>query len=471
MKTARFLLATITLAAIGVGSYGAGIYGVGREQLAQIAAVADPVKITRKPPSGKVIYFRHPDGVPEYSAVPKSTADGRPFLEVRESEDISFDVTQPEPEKVEAAADRKVLYYRNPMGLPDTSPVPKKDSMGMDYLPVYEGEQPEAGELRVPLGKLQRSGVRTATVERKTIARKIRVPGIVQFDERRIQVVSMRTDAFIDDVAHVTTGERIKKGDLLFSFYSGEIARAAAEFAASVRNGIGGDLSSGVGLQLRNLGVPDETIKGIARERAVPRSLQYFSPIDGVVLERPALPGMMAEAGDALFRIVDNASVWIIADVPEYDLAGIKVGQPAAVTFPNMPEAKVQSKVGLVYPGLQAQTRTAKIRIELSNPAGDLLADMFAVVEIDTGGAAPVVAVPTSAVIDTGNRQIVFVDKGEGRFESRDVTVGARGDDFSEVMAGVEPGEKVVTSANFLLDAESNLTSALNGLVSQESQP
>ncbi|MDX3925177.1 MAG: efflux RND transporter periplasmic adaptor subunit [Shinella sp.] len=471
MKPGTFILVTTVVAAVGAGSYAAGNRGMGRDYLAQFVAIPTASLAQRKPPTGKVIYYKHPDGVPEYSAGPKQTSDGRPFVEVRESEDVSLDPVQPEPEKAEAEGERKVLYYRNPMGLPDTSPLPKKDSMGMDYLPVYEGEQPEPGELRVPLGKLQRSGVRTAKVERQAIERKIRVPGVVQFDERRIQVVSMRTDAFIDEVANVTTGDQIKKGDRLFSFYSGEIARAAAEFAASIRNGTGGDLANGVGLQLRNLGVPDETIKVIARERAVPRSLQYVSPIDGVVLERPALPGMMAEAGDALFRIVDNSAIWVIADVPEYDLAAIKVGQPAHVTFSNFPGREVRGKVGLVYPGLQTQTRTAKIRIEVPNSDGRLLADMFAEVEIDVGGAALVVAVPSSSIIDTGSRQIVFLDKGEGRFEARDVKLGARGAELTEVTEGIAPGDTVVSSGNFLLDAESNLTSALNAVATQEIEP
>ena len=341
----------------------------------------------------------------------------------------------------------------------------------MDYLPVYEGEQLKAGELRVPLGKLQKTGVRTSTVERQKISRRVRVPGTVQFDERRIQVVSMRTDAFIDNVANVTTGDRIKAGDHLFSFYSGDIARAAAEYAASVRAGIGGKGIDGVRQQLRNLGLQDRTIDIIAKEGVVPRSLEYYAPTDGVILERPALPGMMAEAGDALFRVADNSVVWVIADVPEYDFAAIKVGQPVTVRFPNFPGKVIQSTVALVYPDLQTQTRTAKVRIEIANPQGTLLANMFAEVEVETGADALVAAIPGSAIIDTGNRRLVFVDKGKGRFETRDVKIGARGNDTVQITEGVEVGDRVVTAANFLLDAESNLTSALNALAATEGKP
>ncbi len=471
MRVGRILLASTVLIAVGAGTYAAGINGIGREHVKRFVSASAGSPPARKQATGKVIYFRHPDGLPEYSAVPRQTPDGRSFLEVRQSEDVSFDAVQPENENAAEATERKVLYYRNPMGLADTSPVPKKDSMGMDYLPVYEGEQLKAGELRVPLGKLQKTGVRTATVERQKISRRVRVPGTVQFDERRVQFVSMRTDAFIDNVANVTTGDRIKAGDHLFSFYSGDIARAAAEYAASVRAGIGGKGVDGVRQQLRNLGLQDKTINVIAKEGVVPRSLRYYAPIDGVVLERPALPGMMAEAGDALFRVADNSVVWVIADVPEYDLAAIKVGQPVTVRFPNFPGKVVQSTVALVYPDLQTQTRTAKVRIEIANPQGTLLANMFAEVEVETGADAPVVAIPGSAVVDTGSRRLVFLDKGEGRFETRDVKIGARGNDTVEITEGVEVGDRVVTAANFLLDAESNLTSALNALAATEGKP
>ncbi len=341
----------------------------------------------------------------------------------------------------------------------------------MDYLPVYEGDKPQAGELRVQLGKLQRTGVRTATVVIQPIQQKIRVPGVVQFDERRIQVVSMRTDAFINEVAMVTTGDTVRKGEKLFSFYSGDIARAAAEFAASLRAGGGGDLNSGVGLQLRNLGLPDETIRDIAKEKSVPRSLQYVSPVDGVVLERPAVPGMMAEAGDTLFRMVDNSVVWVVADVPEFDFPAVRKGQLVRIRFSNLPGQEYLGTVGLIYPDLQPQTRTARVRVEVPNPNRTLLANMFAEVEIESGDAAPVVAVPNPAIIDTGSRQIVFLDKGDGQFEARDVEIGIRGGDLVEVRDGLSAGDVVVTSANFLLDAESNLTSALNAIAPQERTP
>ncbi|MEA1844782.1 efflux RND transporter periplasmic adaptor subunit [Agrobacterium tumefaciens] len=468
MSIGRIIFTSSSLVIVGAGTYAAGINGIGREQLKTLVAMRAISSPVQAKGSGKVIYFRHPDGLPEYSLSPKKTLDGRAFLEVRQSEDVSFEPVKPDVQQVGA---RRVLYYRNPMGLADTSPVPKKDSMGMGYLPVYDGDQPQAGELRVPLGKLQKTGVRTAIAERRKMSRRIRIPGTVQFDERRSRVVSMRTDAFIDNVASVTSGDEVKAGDHLFSFYSGDIARAAAEFSASVRAGMSGMATNGARQQLRNLGLQDQTIDEITKGGVVPRSLEYFAPMGGVVLERQAIPGMMAEAGATLFRLADNSVIWVIADVPEYDLAAIKVGQPVTVRFSNAPGEQTQSSIALIYPDLQTQTRTAKIRIEVPNPTGTLRANMFAEVEVETGGEAPVLSVPASAVIDTGDRQIVFIDKGEGRFETRDVKLGVRGNDEVEIVRGIDPGARVVATANFLLDAESNLTSALNALVKTESKP
>lgn len=476
MKPVKFLLLVSSLAVAGGGGYVAGTRGLATDfsKLFSEQALGETMQPAVMP-TGNVIYYRHPDGSPEYSATPRETADGRAFVTVRESEDVSFDTgKKATPKKSEAAtavAERKVLYYRNPMGLPDTSKVPKKDSMGMDYLPVYEGEEADSSVVKVSLGKLQRTGVKTAAAENAVVSREVRVPGTVTFDERLVRIVSMRANAFIEGVANVTTGDRVRKGDELFHFFSKDIAKAGAEYATELRGGGKPDLDIGGALQLRNLGVPEETVKAIAQSRTVPRSIAYLSPSDGVVLERGVTTGMMAEAGDVLFRIADTSKVWVIADVPEFDAASIRKGAQATVRVRNLPGKTFQGTVDLIYPELQTQTRTARVRIELPNAEGLLLANMYAEVQIASGDTVPVVAVPNSAVIDTGDRQVVFVDKGEGRFEPRDVALGARGDERTEIRKGIEVGEKIVISANFLLDAESNLNAALSALTADEVKP
>ncbi|MBY5707603.1 efflux RND transporter periplasmic adaptor subunit [Rhizobium leguminosarum] len=474
------MVAVTSLAVVGGGAYLAGAQGVGQQQLHMLFDMAVAEAQPSKPEgSGPVIYYRHPDGLPEYSAKPKKTPDGREFVSVRESEDISFTAsgiktaeTSDQPKTsatVSAATERKVLYYRNPMGLPDTSKVPKKDSMGMDYVPVFEGDQADASTVKVSLGKLQRTGVRTATAKMASISRKIRVPGTVALDERLISVISMRTDAFIDDVSNVTTGDRIGKGESLFSFYSKEIATAGAEFAAGKGDFRNSD--AGSALRLKNLGVPDEVVRSIAEKRQVPTSIEYFSPRNGVILERMVTTGMMAKPGDPLFRIADTSHVWVMADVPEFDLASIQKGVPVAVTVRSLPGRSFEGTADLIYPEIQQETRTTKVRIELPNPGGLLMANMYADVEIEAGVQKPVVAVPNSAVIDTGDRQVVFIDKGDGKFEPKDVSLGMRGEEQTEITKGIAAGDQVVVAANFLLDAESNLNSALSGMAIDEVKP
>nr|WP_210256877.1 efflux RND transporter periplasmic adaptor subunit [Agrobacterium tumefaciens] len=472
------LLSACSLAIGGGGGY---LLGSGRVTIPDIAAfrflMAEAPAATeeaRSPSSGPVIYYRHPGGDPAWSAQPAKTSDGRDFIPVRASEDVSFADT-PEsrgPEIAAAggapAAKRKILFYRNPMGLPDTSRVPKKDSMGMDYIPVYESEADGGSTVRVPLGKLQRTGVRTAEVTIEKLPTVLRVPGIVVLDDRRIHAVSMRTDSFIEEVAAVTAGSRVKAGESLFRFYSKEVATAASEYANIVSGG--GD-TAGSALRLRNLGMSDRAIEAIRRDRKVPPSMSFDAPTDGIVIERATTPGSMAEPGNILFKIADMSEMWMVADVPESQLGAVAVGAAASVAISARPGVKVRGDVELVDPEIRDQTRSAKVRIRIPNPDGTLLPNMFGTVEISSGQPDPVVSVPNDAIVDTGHRRIVFIDKGEGRFEPRDIEVGVRATQRSEVTAGLSAGERVVVAANFLVDAESNLNSALNALAAGDAHP
>ncbi|MFC1457849.1 efflux RND transporter periplasmic adaptor subunit [Microvirga arabica] len=216
-------LALTTLAATALaGGFAAGYHG-GRTNWPLPGWLPAPAVAFLNGPApaaaGPVAYYRHPDGQPAYSISPKKTEDGRDYLPVPASADVSFDDKPKDAPAGQPAADqaggKKILYYRNPMGLPDTSPVPKKDSMGMDYIPVYEGEAEDGSTVTVSPGKLQRTGVRSEAVERRVVTRPVRAPGTVKLDERRIAVISLRSESFIDKVEDVTTGERVRKGDPL----------------------------------------------------------------------------------------------------------------------------------------------------------------------------------------------------------------------------------------------------------------
>ena len=410
------------------------------------------------------IYYRDPDGKPFYSLTPKKTPDGRDYRAVPAGADVSFD----DPAEVAAApsADRKIKYYRNPMGLPDVSPTPRKDSMGMDYIAVYEGEDSDDGSVKVSQGKIQRTGVKSEPAARRVIRTMIRAPGTIQLDERRVSVIAMRAESYVQKVADVTTGAHVVKGQPLMEIYSPAMSSAAAEYISTLNSKVtGGDGPYGRGSRQRlmNLDVPDAAIVALEKSRNVPIGIEWTSPRDGIVLERNAIEGMRAQPGDVLFRIADHSVVWAIVDVAERDLGSVAVGKRTIVRARSFPGREFLGKINVIYPQINKETRTARVRVELPNPELLLLHDMYIDAEIDTGSPEPVLAVPESAVMDSGTRQAVLVDKGEGRFEPREVKLGHRGEGYVEIREGLAEDDPVVVSANFLIDAESNLKAALKG--------
>lgn len=440
-----------------------GGYWAGKQELhpEQLIAAAPPEAAAAKAASGPVIYYRHPGGKPIWSATPRSSDDGRAFIAVQASEDVILGSQPP----VKAGGERRILYYRNPMGLPDTSPVPKKDSMGMDYIPVYQGEDGDSANLSLSAGKIQRTGVKSALAMKQPLQRPVRAPATIAFDERRVSVIATRTEAFIEVFADVTTGQRIREGAPLVELYAREMSLAGADFVTNLASK---GPTAGAVQRLKNLGVPESVIEELRRTGKVPLRIALTAPASGVVLERNAIVGMMALPGQTLFRIADTSRVWALADVTEFSLASIRPGAQARVSLRALADRQFTGSVVLVYPELDTQTRAAKVRIELPNPDGILRAGMFADVEIMGGGEVAVVAVPDGAVIDTGDRQLVFIDEGEGRFAPRDVKTGVRADGLIEIREGLAEGERVVTSATFLLDAESNLKAALAGMNAED---
>jgi membrane fusion protein, copper/silver efflux system len=470
----RALLASVTVAAV-IAAAGGGFIGV-RGYLHSAAAT----KVTLVAPAAAQtaddpIYYRDPDGRPLYSLTPKQTPDGRDYRAVPASADISFEeepAAAPAPATA-VAADRKIKFYRNPMGLADTSPVPKKDSMGMDYIAVYEGDDADDGSIKLSPGKIQRTGVKSEPAALRVIRTAIRAPGTIQLDERRVSVISMRSESWVQRVANVTTGTRVTKGQPLMEIYSPLVSSASAEYIATINSKTtsgAGAYGRGSRQRLMNLDVPEAAITAMEKSGVVPIAIEWSAPRDGVVLERTAIEGMRAQPGDVLFRVADTSVVWALIDVAERDLGAVSVDQPVIVRARGYPGREFAGKVSVIYPQVNRDTRNARIRIELSNPDFTLLPDMYVDAEIDTGSPQPVLAIPESSVLDTGRRQAVFVEKGAGRFEPRDVKLGHRGGGYVEVREGVTEGEPVVVSANFLIDAESNLKAALKGFSDAETK-
>jgi membrane fusion protein, copper/silver efflux system len=234
--------------------------------------------------AGAAIYYQDPDGKPFYSLTAKKTQDGRAWRAVPAGADVSFDEPEEQPAETkgaEAKTDRKIKYYRNPMGLPDTSLVPKKDSMGMDYIPVYEGEDVDDGSVKLSPGKIQRTGAKSEPVVRRPVRSVIRAPGTVQEDERRVSVVALRFEGFVESVANVTTGDHVHKGQPLMNVYSPALSSAAAEYLSAINAGATGKDLKGARRRLENLATPEPAIKELERTLAISLSIPWLAPQDG----------------------------------------------------------------------------------------------------------------------------------------------------------------------------------------------
>lgn len=377
-------------------------------------------------------------------------------------------------------AKRKLLFYRNPMGLPDTSPTPKKDPMGMDYIAVYEGAQERAplaaDQLALSSEKIQKLGVRSEAAQLRRLDRTIRVAGRVEPDERRLYAIAPKFEGYVERLHVNVTGQAVAKGQPLFEVYSPELVSAQREYAlaahgADALKNAGGAAQAGMAqlaeaslARLKNWDISPAQLNMLAQTGEAKRTLTLRSPVSGIVTEKKAVQGMRFMPGEALYQIADLSSVWVVADLFEQDLGLIAPGAPATVRINAYPDKVFAGKVSYVYPTLNAATRTVPVRIDLPNPGLLLKPAMYAQVELAVAARAPVVTIPISAVIDSGKRQIVLIERGEGRFEARQVRLGARGDDHVEVVEGVGDGERVVVAANFLIDAESNLKAAVGGL-------
>ena len=428
--------------------------------IATASVVSATAAETRQP-----LYYQDPSGQAQWSATPKKDAQGRDWIPV-------YDDPGATPAAPPAPADRgKPLYYRNPMGLADTSPTPKKDPMGMDYVPVYAADLAgPAGSVAISPERVQMLGVRTERASLQTMTHAIRATGTIAVDERRTAVVAPRFEGWIEKLQVSASGDAVQRGQPLLVFYSPDLALAEQEYVLARQ--VSPNLTQGALNRLENLGVPIEEIARLRQTGRASRTATIASPMNGVVLEKTAVQGMRFAAGDTLYRIADLSSVWVLAEVFEQDLALVHAGETAKVSLPAYPDRDFQGQITFVYPTLNPTTRTVKIRIELDNAAMLLKPDMYTTVEIAAPVTdTPVLAVPDSAVLDSGKRQIVLVERTAGHFEPHVVSIGRRADGFSEIRSGLRDGDSVVIGANFLIDAESNLRAALQSFAPAEAKP
>jgi Cu(I)/Ag(I) efflux system membrane fusion protein len=468
MTINRVQSAILVFAGIAIGGGGIALGYWLRPSTPQSAAASVATAPVQPAPSAPPtpLYYQDPDGKPDYSPTPKKTADGRSYKPVYG--DVGAAPAQPSA----PSQGKRIVYYRNPMGLPDTSPMPKKDSMGMDYIPVYEGED-QAGIVTVSPARLQMLGVRTAPVEtRNGLASTVRATGTIQPDESRYALVSTKFDVVVQKLFVSTTGAPVRAGQPLAQVWidtpdtmmqrGPDVISRQINYVIALQDKDPAQIAQMESI-LRQYGIPEDTIAEIRRTGHASRQITLLAPRSGIVLEKPAVEGMRINTGDPLFKIADLSQVWLLADIQEQDMGKLKVGETVHATLVAYPGRAFTGKVDFIYPTLTAGTRTGRVRIVLPNPDGALRESMYANVMIDAPASAggAMVAVPDSAIIDSGTRQVVLVAKGGGRFEPRAVHLGAHGDGVTQILDGVKPGEQVAVSANFLIDAESNLRAAL----------
>lgn len=378
-----------------------------------------------------------------------------------------------------APGDRRVAFYRSPMDPNETSPAPKKDSMGMDFVPVYQDELdgaaglPGLAPITIDATKRQLLGLRTVTVERAPFATSIRTVGRVAYDERRVHHVHTRYEAYVEDVTADFTGKFVRKGEVLAKVYSPDLYATQKEYllalaasrslAGSRADGVskgGEDLLAAARQRLLLWDIRPADIDALEKRGEPTRTLNVYAPISGFVTGRMAYHGMKVMPSDTLFDIVDLSTVWVLADVYEYELPRLSVGQKAKVSLAYWPGRSWSGRVTYVYPAVDEATRTVKVRLELPNPGETLKPEMFAQILLE-GAPRQTLVVPDDVVIDSGERKVVFLVEGEGRLMPREIAVGDQAEGLVEVTSGLSAGDVLARGASFLVDSESRLKAAL----------
>ena len=377
------------------------------------------------------------------------------------------------------AGERKVLFYRSPMDPGQTSPTPRKDEMGMDYVPVYaddssDNSPPVAGLAAIDIdpSRQQLIGLSTAEAKQAKVGGAWRTVGRVVVDETRVHHVNLKVAGFVERIYVDFIGKQVYKGQPLFTLYSPELLAAQDEYllALKTRGILSGGSSSPdsendtlVSASRRRLALwdlPEKTLDQIAQTRQATKTITFYSPASGVITKKDVVQGMKLDAGAMPYEIVDLSTVWVVADVYESELRFVKAGMPATLTLNAFPNREFNGKTVFIDPMLDPMTRTVKVRITFPNPTKELKPEMFGEVVLK-GVPHDGVTVPIDAVIDSGTTHVVFVAAGNGKFRPRLVRLGDSDDTQVEIVSGLAVGEKVVTRANFLVDSESRLRASL----------
>jgi Cu(I)/Ag(I) efflux system membrane fusion protein/cobalt-zinc-cadmium efflux system membrane fusion protein len=379
---------------------------------------------------------------------------------------------------------RKILYWRAPMEPNYISDKPGKSPMGMDLVPVYADadESASAQAIRIDPVTIQNMGIRTGVIKRGPLVKVIRTVGRVDYNEQTVTYINTKFKGWIERLYVDQTGQHVARGQELFDVYSPELYAAQEEYLAATRNlpllegstfapaaeGAARLVDAAV-TKLKYMDVSDEQIARIRETKQVEKTLTIHSPADGIVTEKMALEGMYVMPGMRLYTVADLSRIWVYVDIYEYQLPWVYAGQPARMTLPYVTGREFTGKVIYIYPYLEPQTRVIKVRLEFENPDLELKPGMYANVKLESELSRLALLIPREAYIDSGERKVAFVDRGNGKFDPRDIQTGVEAEDgMVEVLYGLDEGEVVVTSGQFLLDGESKLKEAVAKMMEAE---
>jgi Cu(I)/Ag(I) efflux system membrane fusion protein len=382
----------------------------------------------------------------------------------------------------------KILYYRNPMNPSVTSPVPAKDAMDMDYLPVYENNDASvadaAGTVKIDAVTVQNMGVRTAIAKKTLLSHVVRAVGRVAYDEEHIVRLHPKTEGWIETLRVDKTGQWVNKNEDLLSIYSPQLVASQQEYVLAL-NGLKAlekspieeirlgaeEMVTSSRERLKLLDVPEHQLHDLTHNHSVKKGLHIHTPAEGIVMQIGAREGQYVTPETELYMIADLSKVWVYADIYEYELPWVKVGDPVEMQLAGIPGRVFNGHLAFIYPYAEAKTRTIKVRLAFDNTELLLKPDLFAEVTIYAGKQVDAVVIPSEAVIRSGAKNQVFVVRGSGKFEPRLITTGLASNGDIAVLDGLKAGEEVVTSAQFLIDSESKLHEATAKMVEPSTPP
>lgn len=461
----KILIAAVLMLALGAGGgYWLASRQQSHEQLGRVGNASLPTinVMESLPQQRKILFYRNPMNPTVTSPVPAKDNMGMDYVPV-----YAEDNSPPQ---------RKILFYRNSMNPSVTSPVPAKDTMGMDYTPVYADEaktDEPAGSIKIDAVTVQNIGVRTATAKKTILSHIVRAVGRVAYDEEHIVRLHPKTEGWIETLRVDKTGQWVKKNDDLLSIYSPQLVASQQEYVLALnglkvlQNSPIEDIRRGAEEmvissreRLKLLDVPEHQLHDLMHNRSIKKSLHIHTPADGIVIQIGAREGQYVTPETELYMIADLSTVWVYAEIYEYELPWVKEGDPVEMQLAGVPGRIFNGHLAFIYPYAEAKTRTIKVRLVFDNAQLLLKPDLFAEVTIYAGKQVDAVVIPSEAVIRSGAKNQVFIVRGAGKFEPRQITTGLSSNGDVAVLEGLKAGEEVVVSAQFLIDSESRLHEA-----------